>query len=47
MSEWDGVYIDNEDIINAGEDIEHVWHEFEELMDPKYPLSAKSIKLDA
>lgn len=45
--EIEGLYLDNDDIKNAAEDIEQVWRDFGHLMDPKNPLTAKSIELDA
>lgn len=45
--EIEGLYLDNDDIKNAAEDIEHVWNDFSNLMDVKNPLTAKSLELDA
>lgn len=45
--EIEGLYLDNDDIKNAAEDIEHVYNDFRNLMDVKNPLTAKSLELDA
>lgn len=47
MKEIEGVHIDNGILKNKFEDIEHLFEEVEDFMDPKNPLQAEGIKLDA
>lgn len=43
----DGIHIDNSDLKDMAEDIEHFANRFQDFMDPENPLQAEAIKLDA
>lgn len=43
----EGVHINNDDIKDVAEDIEHIMQDVDRLMDPEYALTKKSIELDA
>jgi len=47
MADIRGFHIDNDELKNVVEDMENLWEDFEEFMDPKSPLQAKGIELDA
>jgi hypothetical protein len=45
--EIEGIRIENDDLKDAIEDAENLFESVDELFDPKYPLMAEGIKLDA
>jgi len=47
MNTWDGVHIDNDMIYDMAEDIDQLEDDIEHWMDPRYPLTAEGIKIDA